>query len=193
MTTIFTIGHSTRGIEELIDLLRANGVGMLVDVRRFPGSRRHPQFNRESLEASLPAAGIRYRHEPDMGGRREGRRDSPNQGWRNASFRAYADHMESAGFRAAFQRLWTDAAAGVTEEPDGSAGLGAVAIMCAEAVPWRCHRNLISDALVAAGAEVRHIISESSVTRHELNAMARVGPEGRLTYPGEPAEQPDLF
>lgn len=177
---VFTIGHSTRSIEELLDLLRQNGVGLLVDVRRFPGSRRHPQFNSEALARSLDDAGIRYRHESDMGGRRTGRADSPNQGWRNTSFRAYADHLDTPEFRAALDRLTADAAANP-------------AIMCAEAVPWRCHRRLIADALVASGVEVRHIISPTSVTSHELNPMARVDGRGRVTYPGPDADQQTLF
>lgn len=181
MRTIFTVGHSTRDAAEFVDLLRGHGVRLVVDVRRFPGSRRHPQFNGEALARTLADAGIRYRHEPDMGGRREGLADSPNRGWRNASFRAYADHLASAEFRSALTRLRADAARTV------------VAIMCAEAVPWRCHRQLISDALVSGGAEVRHILSEADPRAHVLNPMARVGADGLLTYPGEEPEQRQLF
>ena len=182
MNTVFTIGHSTRAADELVALLRRNGVTLLVDVRRYPGSRRHPQFNREALAVTLADAGIAYRHEPDMGGRREGEAGagSPNEGWRNASFRAYADHLGSAAFLAAVERLEADAAR------------GPVAIMCAEAVPWRCHRQLISDALVGRGRDVRHIISEAEPAPHALNPMARVA-GGRVTYPAPEPEQPELF
>lgn len=182
MHTIFTIGHSTRPAEELIGLLRAHGVRVLVDVRRFPGSRRHPQYNREALARALEGAGIGYRHEEDLGGRRDpGVGESPNGGWRNASFRAYADHLGTPAFAEALTRLRADATR------------GAVAIMCAEAVPWRCHRQLIADALVAGGAEVRHIVSRAEPAPHALNAMAVVDEEGGVTYPAEAPEQPDLF
>lgn len=182
MHTVFTIGHSTRPADELVGLLHGNGVRLLVDVRRFPGSRRHPQYNREALARTLEGAGIGYRHEEDLGGRREGARlDSPNGGWRNASFRAYADHLGTPAFAEAVARLLADAAS------------GPVAIMCAEAVPWRCHRQLIADALVAGGAEVRHIVSGAEPALHELNAMAVVDDGGAVTYPVEAPEQPDLF
>ncbi|MBW3554002.1 MAG: DUF488 domain-containing protein [Gemmatimonadetes bacterium] len=182
MHTVFTIGHSTRPADELVGLLQGNGVRVLVDVRRFPGSRRHPQYNREELARTLEGAGIGYRHEEDLGGRREGARvDSPNGGWRNASFRAYADHLGTPAFAEAVARLLADAAR------------GPVAIMCAEAVPWRCHRQLIADALVAGGAEVRHILSGAEPALHELNAMAVVDDGGAVTYPAEAPEQPDLF
>lgn len=187
MTTVLTIGHSTRPAEELVDLLVRNGVRTLVDVRRYPGSRRHPQFNREALEATLADAGIAYRHEADLGGRRDGpskgrsTRPSPNAGWRNASFRAYADHLGTPAFEAAIARVLEAGAS------------GPVALMCAEAVPWRCHRQLISDALVGRGVEVRHIISTAEPARHELNEMAVVDDAGRVTYPGAPSSQGELF
>ncbi len=179
---VFTIGHSTRSIEELIDLLARNGVKRLVDVRRFPGSRRHPHFNRESLSPSLAGAGIDYRHAPALGGRR-GAADpaSPNTGWRNASFRAYADHLSTPEFRDALDAVLEDARQ------------GPVAIMCAEAVPWRCHRQLISDALVARGVPVRHILSDAEPTPHELNEMAKGDEDGGVTYPGAAPEQRELF
>ncbi len=179
---VFTIGHSTRTINELTDLLTRNGVQRLVDVRRFPGSRRHPHFNREALAGSLADAGIVYRHAPELGGRR-GAPDpaSPNTGWRNASFRAYADHLGTPEFREALETLLEDAVR------------GPVAIMCAEAVPWRCHRQLISDALVARGHPVLHILSEAEPRPHELNEMARTDPEGGVTYPGAAPEQRELF
>ena len=182
MHTIFTIGHSTRPADELVALLRGNGVRVLVDVRRFPGSRRHPQYNREALAKTLEAAGIGYRHEEDLGGRREaGQKESPNRGWRNASFRAYADHLGTAAFAGALARV------------RGDAERGPVAVMCAEAVPWRCHRQLIADALVASGAEVRHIVSGAEPALHELNAMAVVDDAGAVTYPGAAPAQRDLF
>jgi len=181
MPPVFTAGHSTRPIEELLALLREHGVQTLVDVRRYPGSRRHPQFSREALEASLAGAGIQYVHEPDLGGRRAARPDSPHTAWRVDAFRGYADHMETPEFGAALDRLMRRAA-GET-----------VAILCAEAVPWRCHRRLISDALVARGVEVLHIMGPGRADAHELDANARVLPGGRLLYAGPEEAQPSLF
>lgn len=178
MATVFTIGHSTRGVHELIELLREHGVRTLVDVRRFPGSRRNPQFGQEALSAALAAAGVEYAHEPDLGGYRKGREDSPNTAWRTRGFRAYADHMDSPEFREALTRLI------------GRAEARSTAIMCAEAVPWRCHRQLISDALTARGVEVRHILGPGRADAHELNPAARVRDDGGLVYP-EAGE--DLF
>ncbi len=178
---LYTIGHSTRSTEELVALLKAHGVRAVVDVRRFPGSRRHPRFNREALAQDLEAAGIAYRHEEGLGGRRGAPAPaSPNGGWRNASFRAYADHMDTAAFRAALER--------VLRAPDGP-----VAVMCAEAVPWRCHRQLIADAAVALGREVRHILSPDRAEPHRLHEAARVRPDGTVVYPPEPPSQGDLF
>lgn len=170
---ILTVGHSTRTVEELIGLLRAHGVERLVDVRRFPGSRRHPQFGRETLESALGAAGISYAHEEALGGRRPVLAGSPNDAWRNRGFRGYADYMGTAGFAAALDRLIDGARKART------------AIMCAEAVPWRCHRNLIADALTARGVEVRHILGEDRAEVHALNVHATVLPDGRLIYPGD--------
>jgi len=181
MPPVYTAGHSTRPAEELISLLREHGVRTLVDVRRYPGSRRHPQFSRDALEASLAGAGIQYVHEPDLGGRRAARPDSPHTAWRVEAFRGYADHMETAEFQAALDRLMRRAA-GET-----------VAILCAEAVPWRCHRRLISDALVAKGVEVLHILGPGRADPHELDANARVLPGGRLLYAGPEEAQPSLF
>lgn len=179
---IYTIGHSTRSIDEFTDLLDAHDIRLLVDVRRFPGSRRHPHFNGEVLAASLAERGIGYRHAPQLGGRRgTPAPDSPNTGWRNASFRAYADHLGGPEFRGALDLLIRDA----ERAP--------VAIMCAEAVPWRCHRQLISDALVARGHTVLHITSMAEPKPHELNQMARCDDEGGLTYPGEDPPQRELF
>lgn len=180
--TFFTIGHSTRTIEVLIELLSSNGVRRLVDVRRYPGSRRHPQFNREALARSLESAGIGYRHEPALGGRRGAADEpSPNMGWRNASFRAYADHTARPEYRSALDAV-VDAAR-----------VRPVALMCSEAVPWRCHRQLISDVLVARGFTVAHIISDAPPREHVLNDMARVDEHGVVTYPGPDPPQRELF
>jgi uncharacterized protein (DUF488 family) len=170
--TISTIGHSTHLIEEFIRILQAHGIRQLVDVRTIPGSRRNPQFNREALAASLKAAGIGYRHMPGLGGLRRARPDSINTGWRNASFRGFADYMQTREFPDALEALITLAA----ETP--------AAIMCAEAVPWRCHRSLISDALLARGITVLEIMSATHAQPHALTPFARVqGTE--VTYRGE--------
>jgi uncharacterized protein (DUF488 family) len=182
MPPIFTIGHSTRSIEELLALLAENGVEVLMDVRRFPGSRRHPQFSRDALAAALAGAGIEYLHEPRLGGRRAARPDSPHTAWRVEAFRGYADHMETEEFQAALERL-------IRLSRDRS-----VVILCAEAVPWRCHRRLISDALVARGIEVRHILSPGRSDLHELDSNARVLDGGRrLVYSGPGEPQRSLF
>jgi uncharacterized protein (DUF488 family) len=174
--TIQTVGHSTRMMEDFIEILRSHGVTQLVDVRSMPHSRRHPQFNRESLAVSLKSAGIRYRHMPGLGGRRRPRAGSINTGWRNASFRGYADYMQTAQFRDNLQRL-------IDLSSDAS-----TAIMCAEALPWRCHRSLISDALVARGIPVLAILSVTEIRPHELTSFAEVqGAE--VTYPA-PGQDP---
>jgi uncharacterized protein (DUF488 family) len=170
---IFTVGHSTRTAEEFLALLHGWGVRRVVDVRRYPGSRRHPHFSRDRLEQDLAAAGIAYVHAVELGGRRTPAPDSPNTAWRSASFRAYADHMGSAAFREWLERLIAWAPAADT------------AIMCAEAVPWRCHRQLIADALVARGVEVLDITAVDRATPHALSRHARVGPDGRVSYPAE--------
>jgi uncharacterized protein (DUF488 family) len=159
---LFTLGHSTRSIEELLGLLAEHGIEVLVDVRRFPGSRRHPQFSREALAGSLAGAGVDYVHDPDLGGRREPRPDSPNTAWRVAAFRGYADYMGSEPFAAALLRLLQRAARSRT------------AVLCAEAVPWRCHRRLIADAATARGVEVLHILGHGRAERHELDPKVRV-------------------
>ena len=170
---MFTIGHSTRSFDELLALLKGNAIERLADVRRYPGSRRYPHFSREALARSLPAAGIEYVHMPELGGRRKPEPDSRNDGWRNPQFRAYADYMASDEFREAVDRLL--------------AAPQRTAIMCAEAVPWRCHRNLIADELVRRGLEVRHIIGPDPPQAHVINPMAR--PEGdHLVYPASPQE-----
>ena len=169
---VWTIGHSTRSLEELVALLQAHGVRSLVDVRRFPRSRRHPQFDRVALAGDLPAAGIAYAHAPGLGGFRRAAPDSRNTGLHNASFRGYADYMQGAQFAEHLAALIAAAAEAPTT------------IMCAESLPWRCHRSLIADALVARGVEVRHIMSAISAPVHTLSEAARVA-EGRVTYPGQ--------
>lgn len=145
-------------------------IRVVADVRAFPSSRRHPQFNRGALEQWLPEAGIDYLHLPELGGRRDPAPNSPNAGWRERGFRAYADYMASDSFRDALQRLETLARAHPT------------AVMCAEALWWRCHRRLISDAMVVRGWDVRHLGSGRPV-EHELTPFAEVGEDGALTYP----------
>jgi uncharacterized protein (DUF488 family) len=168
---IWTAGHSTRPIAEFLKLLAAGGVKLLADVRRFPGSRRHPHFGQAPLAAALAEAGIEYRHLEALGGRRTERLpDSPNDGWRVESFNAYADYMQSAEFARALEELETIARQTPT------------AIMCSEALPQKCHRRLIADALVARGWRVRHLLSPTRIEDHALTPFARVH-GGRLTYP----------
>ncbi|MGH9354439.1 MAG: DUF488 family protein [Terriglobia bacterium] len=172
---VLTIGHSTRELTAFIELLRSHGIKQLVDVRTMPRSRQNPQYNIETLPGALGAAGIGYVHLPALGGLRRARRDSPNTGWRNASFRGFADYMQQPEFQEGLDRLTQLAAKRPT------------AIMCAEAVPWRCHRSLIADALLVGGARVEHIISGKRTQAHSLIPFARV--EGRrITYP-EAAER----
>ena len=185
MPPVFTVGHSTRPIAELLALLAEHGVRTLVDVRRFPGSRRHPQYSRDALAASLAEAGIQYVHEPGLGGRRAARPDSPHTAWRVEAFRGYADYMETPEFQAALERLIRRA----EDQAEGQT----VAILCAEAVPWRCHRRLISDALVARGVQVMHILSPGRAEPHELDPNARLLPGGRLLYAGPENPQTSLF
>jgi uncharacterized protein (DUF488 family) len=177
---VCTVGHGDRPLDEFVALLRQAGVTLLVDVRRFPGSRRHPHFARASLEQVLPAAGIAYRFEGErLGGRRREQPDSPHTALRSASFRAYADHMHSAAFRAALADLLTAAA---SDRP---------AVMCAERLPWRCHRWFIADALLVAGARVVHLLGPGSERAHTLSPFARVA-EGELIYDREPSGQLEL-
>jgi uncharacterized protein (DUF488 family) len=168
--TVYTIGHSTRTLEAFIALLRAHAVSQVADVRTVPKSRRHPHFAREALSHGLADAGIAYRHVAGLGGLRKPRADSPNTAWRHESFRGYADHMQTPAFEEALVELiaWSSAP---------------TAIMCAEAVWWQCHRQLIADALVARDVGVRHIMSPSSAPAHTLTSFARVE-AGRVTYPG---------
>lgn len=169
--TIHTIGHSTRSGQELLALLRQADVQQVADVRAFPSSRRHPQFNRAALAEWLPEAGIGYVHMPGLGGRRKPAADTPNTGWRESAFQGYADYMASDEFRDALAALETAA----RERP--------TAVMCAEAVWWRCHRRLISDALTARGWPVEHLGLGVPPPTHELTDFAVVEPDGTITYP----------
>jgi uncharacterized protein (DUF488 family) len=167
--TIWTIGHSTRTIEEFIELLGLNGIRAVGDVRRFSSSRKFPQFNADAMRVSLAGAGIEYMPLPLLGGRRPPRKDSENTVWRNKSFRGYADHMKTGEFRQGMAMLLATARQKWT------------AIMCAEAVWWRCHRALISDHLKASGIAVRHIIDGGEAKLHPFTSAARIE-KGRLTY-----------
>lgn len=171
---IFTIGHSTRTLDEHLRLLREHGIERLADIRRYPGSRRHPHFSRDALALSMPAAGIEYVHMPELGGRRKPRPGSENLGLRNEQFRAYADYMATPEFHAAIDALLSSGKR--------------TAYMCAEAVPWRCHRNLVSDELVRRGIEVLHILGPHSVQVHARNSMS-VERGGHLVYPAATAPE----
>src|SRR6266516_2277962 len=170
MHTIYTIGHSTRTIEQFLELLRAHGIQQIVDVRTVPKSRHNPQFGKEALAASLEQAGIAYTHLEKLGGLRHTSKDSVNLGWQNSSFRGFADYMATPEFQAGLAELKTVAAKKT------------VAIMCAEAVPWRCHRSLIADALITQGWQVLHIQSRKTAQPHELTPFLKVQ-DGKLTYP----------
>src|SRR5580765_4820563 len=169
--SIWTVGHSTLSIEDFIAQLRAVEIELLADVRSFPGSRRYPQFNKENLSLSLADAAIGYRHLRELGGRRRARPDSLNLAWRNESFRGYADYMETAEFHAGIERLVE------------LARRQRVAIMCSEAVWWRCHRSMIADYLEVMGIEVRHIMAPGKSEAHPFTSAARVV-EGQLSYRG---------
>jgi len=160
--TIFTIGHSTRPIDQFLDILKAHGVQLVADVRTIPRSRHNPQFNGDALAQSLKASGIDYVHMPGLGGLRHAKKDSPNQGWENASFRGFADYMQTKDFEEGLRELVEAAKERRT------------AIMCAEALPWKCHRSLIGDALFARGIAVMDIMSRTSVKPHTLTAWAEV-------------------
>jgi len=167
---IWTIGHSTRKIDIFISLLEENGIKLLADVRQFPGSKRYPQFNKDGFADSLGEAEIRHQHFPELGGRRKPKPDSRNTAWRNVSFRGYADYMETEEFRKAIARL-----------VDLANEVGPTAIMCAEALWWRCHRALISDFLKARGLEVIHIVDHNKTELHPFTSAARVV-NGKLSY-----------
>ena len=170
---IWTIGHSTRNVDDFISLLDQNGIKLLADVRTLPGSKRYPHFNKEALAESLSARGIRYEHFPELGGRRKTKRDSRNTAWRNPSFRGYADYMETEQFHKGVERLL-----------DLAREAGPTAIMCAEAVWWRCHRALISDYLKARDIEVTHILNANKVEPHSFTSAARTV-KGQLSYGSE--------
>jgi uncharacterized protein (DUF488 family) len=172
--TVFTIGHSTRALAEFIEMLRAHGVRRVVDVRSIPRSRHNPQFNRETLARHLRAARIGYVHLKKLGGLRHARKDSANLGWHNASFRGFADYMQTEDFLAGLGRL------------EKLAAVKPTAVMCAEAVPWRCHRSLIADALLVRKFPVEDILSVTRAQGHEITPFARV--RGlRITYPTDKA------
>ena len=173
---VFTIGHSTHSIEEFVELLQAHGVKRLIDIRTIPRSRHNPQFNGDVLPDSLKRAKIAYTHMKQLGGLRHARPDSINTGWHNASFRGFADYMQTEEFEAGLEKLL----AAAVKKP--------VAIMCAEAVPWRCHRSMIADALTARGVEVRHITSRTRAELHSLTPFAKVRAK-RVTYPASKLTQ----
>jgi len=172
MTTIYAIGHSTRALDKFIEILRAHEITLLADIRTIPKSRHNPQFNQDSLAHELPKAGIQYRHLKELGGLRRAAKDSINTGWENASFRGYADYMQTPEFAGALKAL---IALAKTER---------VAIMCAEGNPYRCHRLLIADALTVRGVRVLHISSRKSAREHALSPFAKVDGT-RITYPKE--------
>ena len=169
---VFTVGHSTLPIEQFIALLKAYGIERLADIRTIPRSRHNPQFNGDALREALDASNIEYALMASLGGLRRPRKDSPNTGWRNESFRGYADYMQTPEFQQGLQMLIR------------MSGEKRVAIMCAEAVPWRCHRSLVADALGARGVPVVEILSETSYRMHTLTRFARVEGE-QVTYPPE--------
>lgn len=179
MNTAYTIGHSTRNIEEFLSLLKENNIKLLIDVRRFPGSRRHPHFNKDNLNQSLKEASIDYKHLEILGGRREKlKNNSNNKGWRNDGFQAYADYINTAKVQ------------GVIKELAELTNKTRYALMCAEAVYWRCHRQIIADALVARGIPVKHILGPDQLDTHSLRNMAQVLKDKRVIYP---ASQQNLF
>jgi uncharacterized protein (DUF488 family) len=168
---LLTVGHGTVAADELAELLQGAGVRLLVDVRSYPGSRRHPQFGREALESWVPEAGIGYRWERRLGGRRPVEPDSPNVALRNLSFRGYADHMASAEFRQ-----------GLDELVAGAAWVRTV-VMCAESLWWRCHRRLLADAAVMIrGVDVRHLMHDGRTVPHQVTEGARIGDDDIVVY-----------
>ena len=174
---VLALGHSTRPLAELLELLSSNGAAILADIRTVPRSRHNPQYDQAALGPALERAGIRYRHLPRLGGLRRARPDSPNGAWRNASFRGFADYMLTPEFEEGLLELRE------------LARQGPVAIMCAEAVPWRCHRSLVADALLARGVAVQHLTGPGRTRPHRLTPFARI--EGRrVTYPPEAEARP---
>ena len=170
--TLWTIGHSNRNLVDFLGLLSAEQIEAVADVRRFPGSRRYPQFGREALTAALHESGLNYVHFPDLGGRRARRSElSQNAGWRVAAFAAYADYMQTDEFARSFEQL------------DNLAAHSRTAVMCAEALPWQCHRRLIADQFIARGWTVWDIVGPNQVREHSLPTFARIV-NGQLTYPG---------
>jgi uncharacterized protein (DUF488 family) len=176
-STIFTIGHSTRPIGDFLQLLQSNGIGQIIDIRTIPKSRFNPHFSGEALEASLKANGMQYVHVKELGGLRRPRSDSQNLGWRNAGFRGYADYMQTPEFKAAIERAIRLATSKRS------------ALMCAEVLPWRCHRSLVADALAVRGIRVQDIVSSAQPKEHKLMSFARV--QGMaITYPKEEVDNP---
>jgi uncharacterized protein (DUF488 family) len=175
---IYTVGHSTRTLAELVEILRAFDITLAADIRTLPRSRHNPQFNFDALASGLRQQHIGYAHLPELGGLRKPRPDSVNTGCRNSGFRGFADYMQSEGFAAGLSQLHDLAAE------------GKVALMCAEAVPWRCHRSLIADALLVRGAQVEHITSPQRSSPHRMAEFARIDGIG-ITYPGGPAGAAD--
>jgi len=174
---LFTVGHSNRSWEDFVTLVKSHAIAAIADVRRFPGSRRLPQFNDANLAKALPESGIAYLPFPGLGGRRKPSPDSINTGWRNDGFRAYADYMQTPEFLAALDDLITEASRNPT------------AVMCAEAVPWRCHRSLIADAMLVRGWRVLDVMSPTSAKPHKLTPFAHVKGT-QITYPPEQATLP---
>ena len=170
ISRIWTIGHSTRKIDDFIALLKENGIKLLADVRMYPGSKRYSQFGREALATSLGEAGIRYEHFPELGGRRKAKPGSKNTAWRNEMFRGYADYMEMEDFEKGIARL-----------VDLVEKTGPTAVMCAEAVWWRCHRSLISDYLKSHGIDVVHILDANKIEPHPYTSAVRIV-DGKLSY-----------
>jgi len=179
MRPVYTIGHSMRPLDAFIGILKTYGINLLVDIRTVPRSRHNPQYEQTALRDALQTQQIAYLHMASLGGLRHARKDSVNTGWKNSSFRGYADYMQTEEFSAAIGELIALSAERT------------LAIMCAEAVPWRCHRSLVGDALLARGIEVLDIMSETSAKPHKLTPWAHV--EGiRITYPGDPASSENI-
>jgi uncharacterized protein (DUF488 family) len=173
--TIYTIGHSTHPIEEFVGLLKSHEIGILVDIRNIPKSRHNPQYQQEALKTSMKEHGIVYKYMKDLGGLRKAKADSPNGGWHNSSFRGYADYMQTKPFLGALNRLIETGKTAHT------------AIMCAESLPWRCHRSLVADALIVRGIAVLDIMPDGKVSPHKMTPFAHVEGE-KITYPPENLE-----